>query len=119
MQQFMYLLYQDGKVEMLKTCPVPCQQTTYITKINKFHKNTFVYSANGSSAGNSSSFVFMSIGYETLNTELHFETLIYDTGNFLTQIGGNLGLFLGVSCLSVMTDLIEFLHGGFVRYLFK
>ena len=61
----------------------------------------------------------MSIGYETLNSELHFETLIYDTGNFLTQIGGNLGLFLGVSCLSVITDLIELLQDGFVRYIFK
>ena len=119
MQLFMYLLYDDGKEAMLKKCPVPCEQTTYVTKTKRLHKNTFVYPTNSSSAGNNSSFVFMSIGYETLNTELHFETLIYDTGNFLTQIGGNLGLFLGVSCLSVMTDLIEFLHGGFVRYLFK
>ena len=94
-------------------------QTTYITAMNRFHENSYLESVDDSSARNNSSVVVMSIGYETLNSELHFETLIYDTGNFLTQIGGNLGLFLGVSCLSVITDLIELLQDGFVRYIFK
>jgi hypothetical protein len=36
------------------------------------------------------------------------ETLIYHVGNFLAAAGGNLGLFLGFSCLSVLFELIKF-----------
>ena len=48
--------------------------------------------------------------WEQKNYAVHenIETLIVDTANFLSQIGGNLGLFLGVSCLSVVTGIMQF-----------
>ena len=85
----------------------------FVTRVNKFHKNTYLLSDEESAAGVNNSFVFLSIGYENFNTELHFETLIYDTGNFLTQIGGNLGLFLGISCFSALAALTKFLQLDF------
>jgi len=50
--------------------------------------------------------------YETFDIEKHVETLICDTATFLTQIGGNLGLFLGISCLSVILTIIDFFRNG-------
>ena len=107
--QFLEILYNKEKQQLLNSCPVPCEQTTFVTRVTKYHKNSYLVAAEEApDDGNST--VFLSIGYETLNTELHFETLIYDIGNFLTQIGGNLGLFLGISCLSVLTGLVELIH---------
>ena len=45
--------------------------------------------------------------YSTLNVEELVETLVYDRGNFLAAAGGNLGLMLGISCLSVLNVLIN------------
>jgi Amiloride-sensitive sodium channel len=50
--------------------------------------------------------------YETFDREKHVETLICDTTTFLTQVGGNLGLFLGISCLSVILTIIDFFRNG-------
>jgi hypothetical protein len=50
---------------------------------------------------------FISLKYETFNVEEHVESLIYDAGSFLVSVGGNLGLFLGFSCLSVFFAIIN------------
>ena len=115
----MNLLFKEGKLEVLKHCPVPCQQTIYAARLNKFHLNSDLLSDKEAAAGVRDSIVFMSIGFETFNTEQNFETLIYDTGNFLTQIGGNLGLFLGISCFSALAAIIQFIHNGFPWNLLK
>jgi len=48
--------------------------------------------------------------YLTLTTEQRIQSLDYDFGNFLVAAGGNLGLFLGMSCLSVLWSLADFLQ---------
>jgi hypothetical protein len=48
------------------------------------------------------------MSYDTFNIEEHIESLVYDASSFLVSVGGNLGLFLGVSCLSVLLALINF-----------
>jgi hypothetical protein len=48
--------------------------------------------------------------FETMDTEERMETLTYDLGNFLVAAGGNLGLFLGFSCFSLMVTFIEYLN---------
>jgi hypothetical protein len=45
-----------------------------------------------------------------MDTEERMETLTYDLGNFLVAAGGNLGLFLGFSCFSLMLTFIEYLN---------
>jgi hypothetical protein len=53
------------------------------------------------------SYYALVIYYETFDVEEHVESLVYDAGNLLISIGGNLGLFLGFSCLSVLFALIN------------
>ena len=47
--------------------------------------------------------------YETLSVEEHFETLVFDIGSLLAAAGGNLGLFLGFSCLSLLISCLDYL----------
>ena len=51
--------------------------------------------------------VLLTIYLANFVVEERIETLIYDTGNFLAQAGGNLGLFLGFSCLSLLFAIIK------------
>jgi hypothetical protein len=39
--------------------------------------------------------------YDNLYVQRSVQTLLYDSGSFLTSMGGNLGLTVGFSCLSV------------------
>jgi hypothetical protein len=59
-------------------------------------------SHNGSNA-------YLILAYETLSVEEQFETLIFDIGSLLAAAGGNLGLFLGFSCLSLLFSLLDYL----------
>ena len=48
--------------------------------------------------------------YETMETEINTESLIVDMSNLIGAIGGNMGLFLGFSFLSIFVftlDLIQ------------
>ena len=44
----------------------------------------------------------------TLFVDEKIESLEYDIGSFLAAAGGNLGLMLGFSCLSVMFTTVEY-----------
>ena len=48
------------------------------------------------------------IYYGSTVVEEKLEQYIYDPGTLLTAIGGNMGLFLGFSCLSCFLSLINF-----------
>ena len=65
-------------------------------KLTMYHRN------NMATLENYDSILAFLLRHETLAIEEHVETLLYDTGNFLAQIGGNLGLFLGCSCYSLL-----------------
>jgi len=51
-----------------------------------------------------------------LAVEERFETLVHDTGSLLASAGGNLGLMLGFSCLSVLTAALDCLRDYFEKY---
>jgi hypothetical protein len=103
------VFYSDAKYMWLQQCPIPCEQTIFEAKVSIFHKNS--NSEQVVDLGSTKkSFLYFSFGYETFNKEKHSENLMYDTGNFLTQVGGNLGLFLGFSCFSVILTIIECLN---------
>jgi hypothetical protein len=61
------------------------------------------------------------MSYDTFNIEEHIESLVYDASSFLVSVGGNLGLFLGVSCLSVLLALINFFsnRGCWLKKIFN
>jgi len=61
--------------------------------------------------------LYLYFEYITTQTEEEVETYIYDNENFLTALGGNLGLFLGFSCLSVLLKLLEkILAKGIIKH---
>jgi len=96
-----FLIYSIYERESwLKRCPAPCMQTSYQLKTSKFHKFSFVdqrivnkFEDKGFS---------LNLKYESFVVERNTETLRYDLVDFLTQAGGNLGLFLGCSCFSIL-----------------
>ena len=88
-------------------CPVPCSQQSFDVKINLFHKNSFIDVLEAYPSDVLDSKAFISIFYSSVLVETRVETYLYDLGNFLTSAGGNLGLLLGFSCLSL---LFAFLH---------
>ena len=80
-------------------CPLPCQQTTFTTKKRYVHTNVLEDNLLGQNHSNS----FLVEIYSNKGVvEESEEMLIYDFGNFVAAAGGNLGLFLGFSCLSVL-----------------
>ena len=95
------------KENWLTACPVPCKQISYDANIRYFHETSFLDPSNSFIENFSASFIVLSISYETLLIEEHEESLVYDITNFLAAAGGNLGLFLGFSCMSVFYGMIK------------
>lgn len=99
--------YPAGYDNLTSACPMSCQQRSYTFTMKSFHLNSIVDPTSkyfGNSAKNGT-FIFLS--YETILTEEREETLVYDVTNFLVNAGGNLGLFLGFSCLSILLYIIK------------
>ena len=102
-----YVAFDDGKERWLSHCPIPCKQTSYDANIRYFHKSAVIDTDNSLGENFSDSKVMFALGYETLLIEEHAESLVYDVTNFLAAAGGNLGLFLGFSCMSVFYGTIK------------
>ena len=105
--QLMEIAFRDGKENWLSACPVPCKQTSYDANIRYFHKSAVIDTENSLGENFSDSKVMFALGYETLLIEEHAESLVYDVTNFLAAAGGNLGLFLGFSCMSIFYGMIK------------
>ena len=88
-------------------CPVPCMQTIYKLTLEYVHYNNLKLPAQYSHLDNY--FVFRQ-QFSTLDVEERIENLDYDLASLLVSAGGNLGLFIGFSCLSVVFEIINFLH---------
>jgi hypothetical protein len=99
-------LYLELEAFLLQQCLIPCDQTVFEAKLSSFHINNFV-TGYKNVINASKSIVYFSFRCETFNREKHIETLTYNTENFLTQTGGNLGLFLGLSCFSMILSIIK------------
>jgi hypothetical protein len=85
-------------------CPIPCQLKNYKFTLDTLHNNTFKFPLFELENGPYHLFTY---SYATLNVEERIESLEYDFGNFLVAAGGNLGLFLGFSCLSLLLAIID------------
>ena len=104
---FVNVAYNGDKDKWLSACPVPCKQISYNANIRYFHETSFLDPYNSFGENFSDAFIVFSISYETLLIEEHEESLVYDITNFLAAAGGNLGLFLGFSCMSVFYGMIK------------
>ena len=64
----------------------------------------------------SESNIIINLSYETLSIEEEEESIVYDVGNFLAAAGGNLGLFLGFSCFSVIISFFKIVKSCRTRF---
>jgi hypothetical protein len=94
-------------------CQKPCKQSSYKLNIVYYHQTSLI-DHNNLTAISEQSF-HLDFYYDSLTIEEHFETLVYDTGSMLVAAGGNLGLFLGFSCLSVLLAVLSFLKQFFKK----
>ena len=104
-------------------CPLECNQTSFKISLSsaRLQSNTYAKYINenknlSSDFGNErvseeqaeKSFVYALIFYESLSYTLSTESIKTDLVSLLVNIGGTLGLFLGVSALSAC-ELVEVL----------
>ena len=106
--RFIYLLENIYLQPWKYGCHIPCKQTSYTFKVNYFHKNNVFMPDN--TANNSKDHLYMYVHFQTSSVEEKVENLEYDLANLLVSAGGNLGLFMGLSCLSVLFYAIDSLQ---------
>jgi len=98
---YTFLFYNDSK------CLVPCSQTRYNFELNYYSKNSiFDPFKKEYFSKNDFRLIFF---YRKMEIEERTEALVYDIGTFLSAAGGNLGLLVGFSCLSVIFAAIDVL----------
>ena len=102
----------QGNLDLLG-CPFPCFTRTYNVKWIDFHKNSLIEDTKLYEEEFLAQYYYLTFSYNSFTIEEKVETLVYDIGSFLTSIGGNLGLFLGFSCFSLLVSLIEMLKEKF------
>ena len=83
-----------------------CNTTSYKVIVNHMHINSFVDPMNEMGVRVEEMFI-LGFYYDSLNVEERVEMLVYDWSAFLASVGGNLGLALGFSCLSICLSLAD------------
>jgi len=92
-------------------CLIPCNQTVFNLDYTLFNQNSDMIifdKENEDKINEIFPELIVSIYYHTLSVEEHSETVVYDSINFLSAAGGNLGLLLGFSCLSTLLYFYDF-----------
>jgi hypothetical protein len=85
-------------------CLPPCKITNFKIDLTYYHKNSWSIFEEFVSLGKDFGIYYF---YNTLQIEEKVETLIFDFGGLLAAAGGNLGLCLGFSCLSIFYSIIH------------
>lgn len=97
-------IFQNVSYEFLaggafKKCHMPCKQKRYVQNLKYYHQTSYNYF--------NDTYFELIIAYSTLDVTTKMETLVYDFGDFIAAAGGNLGLFLGFSCLGCIWQIID------------
>jgi Amiloride-sensitive sodium channel len=98
---YSFLFYNDSK------CLVPCTQTSYNFELNYYSKNSYYDPTRNEYFSEKN--IHLIIFFRKLEIEERTEALVYDIGTLLSAAGGNLGLLVGFSCLSVIFAAIDVL----------
>ena len=89
-------------------CPLPCSFIGYKVKVSYFHKNSYLAVELNSTNDNFHLFFY----YSSLVVEKRVETLVYDIGGFLAAAGGNMGLMLGLSFLTILITALDWIKSS-------
>ena len=85
---------------------MPCKRTSFDINLNLYHKNS-VIDPFDEFHYNSRDIFMLRFYYDSINVEERVVTLVYDLSSFLAAAGGNIGLALGFSCLSLLLSSIR------------
>ena len=95
-------------IQTMTGCKKPCNYLEY-----KFHGGSLP------SAFNSSGYPFVSLIAQTRYTSVEREELLYHSSEMIAEVGGALGLFLGVSFMTIWDGMIWMRENfGFFQALF-
>lgn len=85
-------------------CPSACQYTTYPATVSysSFHAEYFIKQFNITTDSKQQNFLSVNIFFQDFNVEEQLTTDAYGTTALLSDIGGQLGLFLGASVVSIL-----------------
>ena len=91
--------YENASYEFLdegsfNECYMPCRQTSYLQNLKYSHSTAYRTASSTAFEG-----FELTIAYISLDVKTKTETFAYDIGDVFAAAGGNLGLFLGFSCL--------------------
>ena len=100
-------------------CKVPCERKSYNFEVNTIHMNSLLFE--GSPELENSSYYHVFYYFKTYLIEKRTEFLVYDLGGFFAAAGGNLGLCLGFSCLSILLTITHWTNvaADWMRHLQK
>jgi hypothetical protein len=114
-----YQIFSDFIQELIQKmsfygCPSPCSSVTYNVVTKYFHKNIeFIFEAE--TKVENETFFYLSLFYDTLIIEKSIESYDYDWADFFIYTGGNLGLFLGFSCLSTLIAILRYTNSACIK----
>ena len=95
----------------LPECPVPCQRVRFELQVEKYDRFNNIPFQQGYSVdpdtGEKSIKKGIYVFYGTSDTAINSQTLIVSLSQFISSIGGGLGLFLGFSCINLLFYLID------------
>ena len=100
-------------------CSLPCERTLFTYDVIDNHYNSVMLQSDETRAEKDEDGYVVFYFYKTFLVEQRVETLIYDFGGFIAAAGGNLGLCLGFSLLSILLSLTQLLTPGFQRLKLK
>ena len=98
---------------------MPCREFQHKYALSDIHHNSLVETTNPRPQDFFKKYHYFVALYASMDVEKHEETLVYDSVNIFAAIGGNLGLFLGFSCLSIVFSGIDLLAKKFGKYIYK
>jgi len=111
------LLAQYGFVFLQSTpeskCKAPCTQTSYNIDVDYLSKYSYMNPAKPEMS--LSKYFHLDFFFKKIHLEERTETLVYDFVSFLSAGGGNLGLFVGFSCLSVLYAIYNCIEKYFLK----
>jgi hypothetical protein len=92
-------------------CKFPCERNSYTVEQSTYHFNSILWEV--PRALDKDNYYHLFFYYRSTSVEKQVEVLIYDLGGFIAAAGGNLGLCLGFSCLSILFAITHWTKAAF------
>ncbi len=104
-EKFSNYIFRINKNEILDNCLIPCKQSGFTHNLRYYHSNAWL--SHSLSNDDKKAFILVSLRFESFMVKEEIENYLYDTTSLLTGIGGNSGLLIGMSLLSLLLGTIR------------